>query len=103
MLSFISAVVYPIRIIFEYAIIYPIKLLLLGLVYFYKFAISPLLPKTCRFYPTCSTYMILAIKEWGILTGVYLGIKRLCRCTPNGQSGEDFVPINIKGELKWIY
>jgi putative component of membrane protein insertase Oxa1/YidC/SpoIIIJ protein YidD len=47
--------------------------------------------------------MLLAIKEWGVLKGVFLGIKRICRCTPKGKCGEDFVPLNIKGELKWTY
>ena len=75
----------------------------MDMLYIYKFAISPLLPKTCRFYPTCSTYMILAISEWGIFRGVMLGLKRILRCRPRGRSGEDFVPINIKGDLKWIY
>lgn len=89
--------------IFIQALIYPIKTVLIGLVNVYKLCISPLLPKTCRFYPTCSTYMILAIHEWGILKGLWLGIRRIIRCRPNGNSGYDFVPTNIKGDLKWIY
>ena len=85
------------------AIIYPIKIVMLLLIKLYQWLISPLLPRTCRFYPTCSTYMILAIMEWGIVKGVWLGIKRICRCRPKGPCGEDFVPLNIKGELKWTY
>lgn len=85
------------------ALVYPIKLILIDLLWIYKYTISPLLPKSCRFYPTCSTYMILAIEEWGIFKGLALGIKRICKCRPHGKSGEDFVPINIKGDLKWIY
>ena len=57
----------------------------------------------CRYYPTCSKYMLLAIKEWGLFKGVCLGIKRILRCRPGCKCGEDFVPLNIKGELKWIY
>lgn len=102
MKSIVSAILYPIKLLLE-IIIYLIKLLLIDMVYIYKFAISPLLPKTCRFYPTCSTYMILAISEWGIFRGVIIGLKRILRCRPGGRSGEDFVPINIKGDLKWIY
>ena len=47
--------------------------------------------------------MILAIREWGIIRGVGLGISRIFRCRPGGKCGYDFVPINIKGDLKWIY
>ena len=89
--------------IFIHGITYPIKIVLYILLYMYKILISPLLPKTCRYYPTCSTYMILSIREWGILRGVWLGLKRICRCTPNGGCGYDPIPENVKGELKWIY
>lgn len=85
------------------ALIYPLQVTLIALVYVYKGIISPLLPHSCRFYPTCSTYMILAIREWGIIKGVGLGISRIFRCRPGGKCGYDFVPINIKGDLKWIY
>lgn len=84
-------------------LVYPFKALLIVIVYLYKAIISPLIPNTCRFYPTCSTYMILAIREWGVLKGTALGINRIMRCRPRGDCGEDFVPFNIKGELKWIY
>lgn len=84
-------------------ITFPIKLILIGLIYIYKFCISPLFPHTCRFYPTCSTYMINAIKEWGIVKGMWLGCKRIFKCRPKGPSGEDFVPLNIKGDKKWVY
>ena len=85
------------------ALLYPIKVVLLTLVYIYKFTISPFVHNTCRFYPTCSTYMILSIREWGLIKGVWLGLKRICRCRPKGKCGYDFVPQNVKGELKWIY
>lgn len=85
------------------SLIYPIKVTLIALVYVYKFTISPLIPNTCRFYPTCSTYMITSIRKWGVLKGVWLGIRRICRCRPGGKCGYDFVPENVKGELKWIY
>ena len=84
------------------AIIYPIKVLLISLLYIYKWCISPLIPHTCRFYPSCSEYMLRAIREWG-LKGVFIGLKRIFRCRPHGDCGEDFVPLNIKGELRWTY
>jgi putative component of membrane protein insertase Oxa1/YidC/SpoIIIJ protein YidD len=47
--------------------------------------------------------MIGSIKEWGLCRGIYLGTKRIMRCRPKGPSGEDFIPLNVKGELKWVY
>jgi putative component of membrane protein insertase Oxa1/YidC/SpoIIIJ protein YidD len=47
--------------------------------------------------------MLLAIKEWGLIKGVWLGVKRIFRCRPKVKGGEDFVPLNIKGGLKWTY
>lgn len=85
-------------------LLFPLKILLYIPIYIYKFLISPILPHTCRFYPSCSTYMVLAIKEFGPFKGTYLGIKRLLRCTPNNKrKGYDPVPINIKGVKKWIF
>jgi len=48
--------------------------------------------------------MLQAIKEWGIIKGVYLGVKRIIRCNPfNKKCGLDMVPYNIKGVNKWIF
>jgi len=58
----------------------------------YQKLISPLLGPTCRYQPTCSHYMVGAVKEWGILKGTWLGIKRIGRCHPWGSIGEDPVP-----------
>ncbi len=72
-------------------------------VYFYKGCISPLLPHSCRFYPTCSNYMIESINAFG-LKGVIIGLKRIAKCNPcNKNCGYDPVPINIKGEVKWLF
>lgn len=46
----------------------------------------------CRFTPTCSEYMIIAINKYGIIKGIKLGIKRLKKCRPNGEMGYDPVP-----------
>ena len=64
-----------------------LSLLLLIPVYFYRACISPLKPQTCRFVPTCSEYAIEAIRK-----GLWLAIKRICRCHPWGGSGYDPVP-----------
>ena len=81
---------------------FPFKMLFLLLIYVYKFCISPLLPKTCRFYPTCSAYAVQAIKEYGAFKGVILAIKRVLRCNPKSKCGFDPLPPNIKGEIKWL-
>ncbi|MEO1713558.1 MAG: membrane protein insertion efficiency factor YidD [Bacteroidota bacterium] len=59
---------------------------------FYQKAISPLLGSNCRFQPTCSQYMVLAIEEWGPIRGVWLGLKRISKCHPWGPHGHDPVP-----------
>ena len=59
---------------------------------FYKKAISPFLPYACRYTPTCSEYMIEAIEKYGVIKGLLLGIKRIIRCHPWGESGYDPVP-----------
>lgn len=46
----------------------------------------------CRFYPTCSNYMIGCLEKYGFFKGTYLGIKRILRCHPGGKSGYDPVP-----------
>ena len=86
-----------------YILTFPFRLICYGLIYFYKFVISPILPKNCRYYPTCSSYTLQYIKEFGILKGIYFGAKRICRCVPWKEGGEDYVPFNIKGENKWIF
>ncbi|MGA1465261.1 MAG: membrane protein insertion efficiency factor YidD [Bacteroidetes bacterium] len=72
--------------------------ILVKLVRFYQLAISPYLGNSCRFQPTCSNYMIEAIGEWGTWKGTWLGMKRIGRCHPWGDWGEDPVPKNNLGE-----
>ena len=66
------------------------------LVRFYQLAISPWLGSNCRYQPTCSSYMIEALKEHGLLKGLWLGTKRIGRCHPWGGHGYDPVPKNKK-------
>ncbi|MBE0471720.1 MAG: membrane protein insertion efficiency factor YidD [Methyloprofundus sp.] len=58
------------------------RTLLIALLRFYKYFISPLLGNNCRFHPTCSSYAMQAISMHGALIGSYLTIKRLLRCHP---------------------
>ncbi len=66
--------------------------LLLLPIYFYKGAISPLTPPSCRFTPSCSTYAVEALRRHGPVKGLYLAIRRILRCHPWGGSGYDPVP-----------
>lgn len=73
---------------FSKIITYPLYLL----IRFYQEAISPFLPSTCRFEPTCSSYFIEALKVHGLFYGSYLGTKRIISCNPWGKKGYDPVP-----------
>lgn len=66
--------------------------ILLTLVYFYKYAISPLIPAACRHTPTCSEYAVQAIKIHGPFKGFWLVTRRISRCHPWGTHGYDPVP-----------
>lgn len=68
------------------------KYLLVLLVKFYQKCISPFKPPCCRFYPTCSSYCITAVKRFGAVRGTYLSVKRLLRCHPWNIGGIDHVP-----------
>ena len=65
------------------------RLLLIGLVRAYQLLLSPHLGRTCRFHPTCSSYSIQALREYGVLKGLVLTIYRLGRCHPWGGHGYD--------------
>ena len=79
------------------------KWLFLGLIIFYRKCISPLLPSSCIYYPTCSAYMFEAIQKHGVIKGIFLGTKRLLRCVPWREGGFDPVPDNPKGDMKWLF
>ena len=69
-----------------------ISFLLIGLIKFYKKAISPYKRSRCRYIPTCSSYAIEAIQKYGPVKGMYLGAKRIARCNPLHEGGYDPVP-----------
>lgn len=64
----------------------------LWLIKVYRLAISPLLPPSCRYAPTCSEYCYDAIAQYGLLRGGWLGLKRVARCHPFHPGGADPVP-----------
>ncbi|PLX30678.1 MAG: membrane protein insertion efficiency factor YidD [Clostridiales bacterium] len=65
------------------------KILLIKIVEFYQNAISPFLPKSCRYTPTCSQYTIEALEKYGAIKGTYIGVKRILRCHPFHPGGYD--------------
>jgi len=62
------------------------------LVRFYQAAISPYLPPSCRYSPTCSQYTLEALKKHGVFKGGWLSLKRIASCNPWGGHGHDPVP-----------
>lgn len=68
------------------------KYLAMGLIRLYQITLSPLLPPSCRFEPSCSRYAYQAIDRFGFLKGGWLASKRLARCHPFNPGGFDPVP-----------
>jgi putative membrane protein insertion efficiency factor len=56
---------------------------------FYRTFLSPLKPPTCRFYPSCSKYTLDAVSRHGVMSGLWMGLKRLVRCHPWHPGGYD--------------
>jgi uncharacterized protein len=65
------------------------KLAVLQLLRAYKWAISPLLPPSCRYVPTCSEYAMEAVERYGVLRGSFMAMLRLLRCHPFAHGGYD--------------
>lgn len=68
------------------------RFMLIAIIRFYKYFISPLLGNSCRFYPSCSSYSLEALQLHGAIIGSYLTLKRLLRCHPFHEGGIDPVP-----------
>ncbi len=67
-----------------------LKTLMIGIIKGYKRFVSPFLPKSCRYYPTCSDYAILAIEKYGVLKGSLKAVWRVLRCNPFSSGGIDY-------------
>lgn len=78
------------------------KYVCIFLIKLYKKFLSPIMGKDCRYYPTCSTYTLEAVKKFGAFKGSLLGAYRILRCNPFSKGGFDPVPDNLKGEIKWV-
>jgi|TARA_E500000178_G_scaffold294603_1_gene300026 hypothetical protein len=70
--------------------------IIIKLIKIYKYLISPLIGNTCRYLPTCSEYCIDALREFGLLKGIFLSIKRIFSCHPWSKGGFD----PVKKEMK---
>jgi len=69
-----------------------IRWLLVALVRGYQIVLSPLLPASCRYYPSCSAYAVEALEKHGARRGSWLALKRIGRCHPFHAGGYDPVP-----------
>jgi hypothetical protein len=70
----------------------PVAAGLCFLIRVYQHAVSPWFGRTCRFEPSCSNYMLEAIRLHGVWSGVFLGLRRVARCHPWNPGGFDPVP-----------
>jgi putative membrane protein insertion efficiency factor len=70
--------------------------LVTGCIKAYKRLISPMLPQSCRFHPTCSSYALTSIERFGVLRGGWLAVKRVARCNPLYPGGMDPVPESLR-------
>ena len=66
--------------------------LLVVLIRGYQLAVSPLLPPSCRYTPSCSQFAVEALQRYGALKGSWLAVRRVCRCHPFRPGGYDPVP-----------
>ena len=76
--------------------------IVIKIIHLYKFLISPLIGQSCRYLPTCSEYSIEAIKNFGLIKGLYFSLKRILSCHPIKflGGGEGFDPVNKKMKVK---
>ncbi len=65
------------------------KSVILLFIMFYRKYLSPLFPRSCRYYPTCSEYIFQAVQKFGAKKGLLLGVKRILRCNPFNDGGYD--------------
>ncbi|MEJ2697816.1 MAG: membrane protein insertion efficiency factor YidD [Candidatus Sulfobium sp.] len=65
------------------------KKILIAIIRLYKYLISPVLPGSCRFFPTCSDYSIDALSKYGVIKGSYLSVRRILKCHPFHPGGFD--------------
>jgi len=72
--------------------------ILIKLIKFYNFFISPMLGNSCRYSPSCSEYSIEALKEFGLIKGIFKSFIRILSCNPWGKGGLDPVKKEMKAK-----
>lgn len=75
------------------------KMLILALIRIYQKCISPVFPRCCRYYPSCSCYAYTAVSRFGVCRGMILAVFRLMRCHPWARGGIDDVPDSFSWKL----
>lgn len=78
------------------------KYIFIYIIKFYKYFISPMLPNSCRFYPSCSQYSMEAFQKHGAIKGFILSTYRILRCNPYCKGGVDPVPDKMTFKRKQI-
>jgi len=73
-----------------------LRTLAIAVIRLYQRTLSRVLPPTCRFIPSCSEYMALAIERHGLVRGTWLGLWRILRCNPFCAGGSDPVPETLR-------
>ncbi len=76
--------------------------IIINLIKLYRFIVSPLLGHSCRYMPTCSEYSIEALRNFGLLKGLFMSLKRILSCHPLKflGGGEGFDPVNKNIKIK---
>ena len=80
---------------------FPLTIVLVGLIWLYKLTLSKIIGRSCKFLPTCSTYALWCVWEFGAIIGGFYAIKRILRCRANNPAGVDFPKLNLYGNYKF--
>jgi putative membrane protein insertion efficiency factor len=72
-----------------------------GVLGVYRYSLSALIGRECRYLPTCSEYADEALARHGLWAGGWMALSRICRCHPLGGAGLDFVPATLPNRARW--
>ena len=83
-------------------VLFPLLCIELVFLIFYKLCISPIINSNCPKIPTCSVYMMRCVVKFDAISGLFIGCKRLIKCTSKHNGGLDLEPLNLIGDYKWV-